>query len=572
MTDALSRPQKLDALTSLRFFAAAMIVIGHAHPLFGSLGIATAVPLNQGVSFFFVLSGFILAYNYPSLEGAKAVRQFWLARFARVWPLHIVMLMLWIFLISINEKKIDFFNIKELIHLGVNVVLFQAWIPLHAWVLSFNGVAWSLSAELFFYAAFPFLIYYWSKAWHWIILVQMIVVILVVGLCSVLAIPGEEAYAGVGLSGLIYFNPIVRILEFSIGICAAFVVKKVANQNLLLSRSQWFLIELVALGCCIFALSVAANLAGIDRVFGRVTAYYFAHQGLWLVFAALIAVFSLSQGPFSKFLAIRPLVFLGEISFALYLCHALVIHYIQPYEVTLREAGGVAYAFFWVVLLLFSTILFYGVEKPARVTILQWGREPTLHKRNADFFLRSWGSWVQPTVALLALLSVAVCATVFRPSMIEPIDQANVSRFLHERGTYQIAGGATFDKRYHVVAYRTQAVAGDNVELQLLMRAEQDFIANDVVALHLNDEKGAMFAAPGDVVVDKAATKTGAGTYWIQRFTTTRALYDQTKSLGMAMYKNSAVLFEVSGGESDWNGRRLVLPMVSVGPAVASPP
>ena len=93
-----------------------------------------------------------------------------------------------------------------------------------------------------------------------------------------------------------------------------------------------------------------------------------------------------------------------------------------------------------------------------------------------------------------------------------------------------------------------------------------------MVALHLNDDKGAMFAAPGDVVIDKAATKTRAGTYWVQRFTTTRALYDQTKSLGMAMYKNSAVLFEVSGGESDWNGRRLVLPMVSVGPAVASSP
>ena len=51
MTNEISRPQKLDALTSLRFIAAAMIVIGHAHPLFGSLGIANAAPLGQGVSF-----------------------------------------------------------------------------------------------------------------------------------------------------------------------------------------------------------------------------------------------------------------------------------------------------------------------------------------------------------------------------------------------------------------------------------------------------------------------------------------------------------------------------------------
>jgi peptidoglycan/LPS O-acetylase OafA/YrhL len=59
----ISKPQKLDALTSLRFFAAAMIVVHHGHRVFGSMGLAESLPLDQGVSFFFVLSGFILAYN-----------------------------------------------------------------------------------------------------------------------------------------------------------------------------------------------------------------------------------------------------------------------------------------------------------------------------------------------------------------------------------------------------------------------------------------------------------------------------------------------------------------------------
>jgi peptidoglycan/LPS O-acetylase OafA/YrhL len=49
--------QRLDALTTLRFFAAALIVIGHSDTIFGPFAAARAAPFNQGVSFFFVLSG-----------------------------------------------------------------------------------------------------------------------------------------------------------------------------------------------------------------------------------------------------------------------------------------------------------------------------------------------------------------------------------------------------------------------------------------------------------------------------------------------------------------------------------
>ena len=72
----ISKPQKLDALTSLRFFAAALIVVHHSNSVFGSMGLSETLPLEQGVSFFFVLSGFILAYNYPVLSGEKDILTF----------------------------------------------------------------------------------------------------------------------------------------------------------------------------------------------------------------------------------------------------------------------------------------------------------------------------------------------------------------------------------------------------------------------------------------------------------------------------------------------------------------
>src|SRR5271156_303732 len=69
---------RIDALTSLRFIAAAMIVVTHSVTIFSMdpTGNIAKLPLSQGVSFFFVLSGFILTYVYKRLDGWKATLRF----------------------------------------------------------------------------------------------------------------------------------------------------------------------------------------------------------------------------------------------------------------------------------------------------------------------------------------------------------------------------------------------------------------------------------------------------------------------------------------------------------------
>lgn len=76
--------EKLHALTSLRFFAAAMIVVYHSAVPFGVLNPRwLTIRFDAGVSFFFVLSGFILTHAYWSLDMRGAGR-FLVARVARI--------------------------------------------------------------------------------------------------------------------------------------------------------------------------------------------------------------------------------------------------------------------------------------------------------------------------------------------------------------------------------------------------------------------------------------------------------------------------------------------------------
>src|SRR5439155_19441149 len=121
--------------------------------------------LGQGVSFFFVLSGFVLAYNYPRLDGAKAIGGFYVARIARIWPAHIASALLFVVLIA----NISYFTLpagsRALITLA-HVTMTQAWIPLSRFITAYNTVSWSISTEFFFYLAFPLLAANWRSTWR----------------------------------------------------------------------------------------------------------------------------------------------------------------------------------------------------------------------------------------------------------------------------------------------------------------------------------------------------------------------------------------------------------------------
>jgi peptidoglycan/LPS O-acetylase OafA/YrhL len=556
--------QRLDALTSLRFVAAAMIVLSHAHPLFGSFGIANAAPMGQGVSFFFVLSGFILTYNYPSLPDKAAIQHFWLARFARVWPLHAVMCLLWIAVLFDFDRQQFFPGVWGMIKLGANLLLLQSWVPLKEWSLSFNGVAWSLSVEAFFYLCFPLLIAAWRRHWHWLFATQglMILCFLLVG--NYFALPAEDSYDGIGLLGLVYFNPLVRLFEFTVGILVAkFVLEKRAD-TVTLTVSQWLFLEIAVLAPAVIGMLAAANFVGIGQTIGKSFAYYFTRDGLWLFWALLIGVFALSQGPIARALSARVPVFLGEISFALYLCHALLIHYLTPYADTIARFGWRGALLWWVAVLTLSALLFIGVEKPMRQWILSLPAARKTGVKGARLWSRpSWSTGA----AVALIVGYAVSLSVFRPSTINPLTEIEVQAFLHSPRAIVVANGANFGGRYALLGIEitpipsssVRATGTESVTLRALLRSEQRMVASDVLAVHLNDENQKIFNAPGDAVLDKVNRELPKGTYWIAEYVIGRAQFERARSIGLAMYRDPSVLFPVTATSTDWAGKRLII-------------
>src|SRR5215212_2407037 len=165
MESSISRRRpNLPALTGLRAVAALLVVLFHYKYIVPGLGQSQAAGARViqsgfvGVSLFFVLSGFILAYTYIDDDGGLtgSWRDFIFARFARVYPVYIFALLiaLLIFIDISLLHPVGVMKLKDTLRTAfLTPLLMQGWTPKRAWM--WNGPGWSLSAEAFFYLLFP---------------------------------------------------------------------------------------------------------------------------------------------------------------------------------------------------------------------------------------------------------------------------------------------------------------------------------------------------------------------------------------------------------------------------------
>lgn len=325
------RQREIRPLTSLRFFAALLVfghhivnyVMLHVHPGVLVADMPRSLAMfrqgHSGVTFFFVLSGFVLAYVHAGTLrriGVRAVGRFYVARLARIYPLHVATFLLFIPAAVIGASSPSVLAVGAI----TNLALVQAFVPLggiDGVVTSYNGVAWSLSAELFFYALFPFLLFILAR-----VLDARPRRLLAVGVGLWLAVTGSAAaFAGDAWAAWFFdYFPVVHLASFIVGMCLGLGflgARRAASASASLrpSRTRSGLVELLATAAFIGSMGLVLLLPMTMR----------PTAAMLPATAWMIWTFAHERSLISRLLQSRLLVYLGELSFGFYMLHLGVL-------------------------------------------------------------------------------------------------------------------------------------------------------------------------------------------------------------------------------------------------------
>jgi len=356
LTDLREPGDRLEQLTALRFFAALAVLASHLWMLAEEPNPLQPVARTlfaegfAGVSFFFMLSGYILSHSYGARlrEGRIGRGEYLALRVARIAPLH------WLCGLPFAIAALVAAGASSLPVSLANLALVQSWVPDEHVYFSLNEPSWSLSDELFFYACFATLAF-WSPgriAWLAGILLAAVTAMVLWRTRS-----GHGAiHAGEAMTPthwLTYILPLTRLLDFAIGM----VLYRLPRPRWAGTRAT--AMELAALAALVGAMFLFPAI-GMAEAWRMQLAYL-------APIALLIWSFGGGRGALSRRLGRnRALVLLGEASFALYLVHLPVIHgwialdeaRVTPWPV-LPLAGAMAGS-----AILLSVAVFVWVERP----------------------------------------------------------------------------------------------------------------------------------------------------------------------------------------------------------------
>ena len=346
---------QINQITFTRFIAALSVVFFHygMHTLPESIpwlkNSITAGP--TAVNYFFVLSGFIMAIAYYHVKPTNqlAKKKYWLARFARIYPVYMIALLL---MAAASFSELG----KNVLALPLHLTMLQAWLP--GYPMTLNNPGWSLSVEAFFYLCFPFILAMVYRLGLKYLAIATVITWFITQYVLLSGINNPEYIPGSSLHDFIYYNPLMHINAFLAGLFCGILFKK--NADSISSPKTIWLISSIAL---IIILLETQPL--IESTIGFKIAYT---NGLiapaFLLFIWLLAS---TQGRVQKWLSHPLLILLGEASFSIYILQKPIFGLYNKILEKRLALGDVADFYVALTLLIIISIASYKLfETPAR--------------------------------------------------------------------------------------------------------------------------------------------------------------------------------------------------------------
>lgn len=542
---------RLDPLTSLRFFAWAGIVLLHVFP---HLNFPMSAPqlqlMAQGVSFFFVLSGFVLTYVYRDLSRPADLKAFFLARFARVWPMHVACILLGLLVLGSHYWE-------EIISSSGKILLAQlamvhAWIPDRNYYYSLDDASWSISTECGFYLFFPFLLRRGRLGW----VAKLLLSLVIATIFALLVGPHDCRFT----SGIC---PLGRLQEFVLGmsVCALWLK---THSKIKLKPFTGTLIEIAFLVLVamylFFVWQKLPIFHGVTKNHGTIVdcaRHWLVVGGNAPIYAAMIFLVATEQGFISKALKHPWLVWLGEISYSVYLVHFVLVQYIDHHKIAVKQFDHwTALVTFLIAVLGLSNLMFLVVERPCRNWLRTLPQLFSGRQRPLRFDLAG-----PALMRSLPKCAFAIAVGLFLTFVHLKLEAAEDAALPYK--TLALPGVIKFGD--NIALQSVQAGIGEaGIKIRLGFRGDRRSQAKEFVAVHLIDENGKLLTSRDYAFqwnILPGPTNRSDEIYF------RKEECSNAQALGILMYRDvQSNLLDVDSGDRDWYGHRLIIPLSSTRP------
>lgn len=353
----MSSSNRLESLTALRFIAAAVVLIfhfGQGTYLYKSL----PAILKTGsimVTFFFVLSGFVISVSHSKRE--ISAYDFYKNRAARIAPIYILALIATCILTKANPVSTEFI---------LSVTLIQAWIP--PYPLSLNNPGWSISVEAFFYAISPILLIIAAhkpkpKLSSWIasaIILWAMTQLVLSSLLNPLFHKGFPSYS----HDIINYFPLSHLCSFVFGFVAGIAYNSgfLREERLEKINLLMFFISIACVSLAVEYKNEISNITGLRIAF---SSSFFS-----ILFLPCIYFCAASDNIIGKIASWKPLTVLGESSYSLYILQKpLFLIFLKILPATGLKNPDAKFLLFFSSAVLLSVAFYFLLEKPAATII-----------------------------------------------------------------------------------------------------------------------------------------------------------------------------------------------------------